>query len=119
MEYIHVTLFMTHNLWLNIYDSSFITHNFIKNAKKIEETLESDNSDTESDYVMWCNGQGLAQLVELSQKHARKCQETCVPLLNGFKVSHYQGWPDIIQAYFWPSIFIYGFGVDGYSLGRT
>ena len=105
MGYFHVTLFMSHILWLNIYDSLFITQNFIKNAKKIEETLESDNSD----YVMWCNGQGLAHLVELSQKHARKCNETCIPLLNGFKVSHYQGWPDMHEAYFWPSIFVYGF----------
>ena len=67
-----------------------MTHHFhliYKYAQQIEETLESDNSD----FVMWCNGQGLAHLVELSQKHARKCNETCVPLLNGFKVSHYQG----------------------------
>ena len=91
MKFFHDALFMTHNLWLNIYDSSFISHNFIKNVKKNEEILESENSD----YVMWCNGQGLAHLVELSQKHARKCNETCVPLLNGFKVSQYQGWPDI------------------------
>ena len=60
------------------------------NKKKIEETLESE----EPPYVMWCNGLGLANLVELSQKHARKCKETCVPLLNGFKVSCFQGSPD-------------------------
>ena len=50
---------------------------------------------------MWCNGPGLAKLVELSQKHARKCKETCIPLLNGFKVSDFQGSPD---QYFDPCI---------------
>ena len=90
---------MTHYLWLIIFDSSYMTHllwliifdrKFYKNVKKIEETLESD----EPPYVMWCNGLGLANLVELSQKHARKCKETCVPLLNGFKVRDFQGSPD-------------------------
>ena len=84
---------MTHYLWLIIYDSSFITHNlwliiydslFYKKIQKIDEYLDSE----ESHYVMWCNGKGLADLVELSQKHARKCKETAVPLLNGFKVSN-------------------------------
>ena len=51
----------------------------------------------ESHYVMWCNGKGLADLVELSQKHARKCKETAVPLLNGFKVSTFLWFPGIIE----------------------
>ena len=76
---------MTHFSWLIIFDQKFY-----KNGKKIEETLESE----EPPYVMWCNGLGLANLVELSQKHARKCKETCVPLLNGFKVRYFQGSPD-------------------------
>ena len=79
---------MTHHLWVIISEQKFY-----KNDKKIEETLESEDA-LESHYVMWCNGLGLANLVELSQKHARKCKETCVPLLNGFKVRDFQGSPD-------------------------
>ena len=85
---------MTHHLWVVISEQKFY-----KNVKKIEETLESEDA-LESHYVMWCNGLGLANLVELSQKHARKCKETCVPLLNGFKVRNFQGSPDPIQGIF-------------------
>ena len=102
---IYDSSFMTHHLWLIIYDSLFMTHHlwliifdlkFYKNVQKIEQALESE----ESHYVMWCNGLGLANLVELSQKHARKCKETCVPLLNGFKVGYFQGSPDTISVNF-------------------
>ena len=85
---------MTHHLWLIINNSSIMAHNlwliinnpvFYKKSKKIDDALESQDSN----FVMWCNGEGLADLIALSQKHARKCNETCIPLLNGFKVSDY------------------------------
>ena len=42
--------------------------------------------DPNTNYVIWANSKGMANVIEISQKHARKCTETMHPALNGYKV---------------------------------
>lgn len=42
--------------------------------------------DPNTNYVIWANSKGMANVIEISQKHARKCAETMHPALNGYKV---------------------------------
>ena len=56
-----------------------MTHRFFQ---KIEDYMGDPNTN----YVIWANSKGMANVIEISQKHARKCTETMHPALNGYKV---------------------------------
>ena len=62
----------------------FIWQNFIlhKFCQKIDEYLSNENAN----FVIFASGQGLANMTQLIQRHARKCLYDMTPALSGYKV---------------------------------
>ena len=75
------------DLSLFIYYFDFLEVIFYKFNKKIDEYLENENSN----FVIFANGQGLANMTKITQRHARKCSFDMTPVLSGYKVI----WPKI------------------------
>ena len=56
---------------------------FLKFSKEIDDYLSNENTN----FVTFANRDGLSNMAEICQRHARKCKETIVPTLSGFKVN--------------------------------
>ena len=53
---------------------------FLKFSKEIDDYLSNENTN----FVTFANRDGLSNMAEICQRHARKCKETIVPTLSGF-----------------------------------
>ena len=51
--------------------------------QKIADYMENDDTN----YTVWANKPGLQGFADIIAKHARKCNKTVTPCLNGFKVN--------------------------------
>ena len=53
--------------------------------QKIQKYID----DEDTDFVVWANKSGLQGFADVIAKHARKCDKTITPCLNGYKVCVY------------------------------
>ena len=65
-----------------LFDFIFYQFIFHKFYQKIDEYLSNENAN----FVIFASGQGLANMTQLIQRHARKCSYDMTPALSGYKV---------------------------------